>query len=1030
MDLEIALSPSETSKDCFVRLPPRVVKDIEESFLVLKATTRSGNVFFAGWTGGSAASNGVLEMPLHFAQCQNVRPKEIVHVEAVPTSTAASRAIVSSSAEDWDVVLLNARLLEDIILSQIRVIFANMTLPIFLGNGSKILLHVTELEPDIGANDCLILNAGSEIAIAPPKSRSSSTKQKTVTDDRLPASFRGRVLPSKTAVSSSVQMNERTASHNRLQCKDLLYLTPVDSSSGRYYGWRSIYFTLEISDYVPDGHLAMNDLARAALGSPSLSTVYVKLVDKGQAQLVSSVQLAENYKSSDQPCGRRSSSNDLKVALKEWVKANGFVQAGGDVIVYLGIGTPVQLLLGESECDFLLCVNGESPIAASEARTSASEVDEPTTEAHDRAWYPKANAEASSTKKGKERTKVTVGAALKPLYMFSLADLELGAVSIQLTSHNNNQSIPHHDFGWGKGPKVKDVRGAQARRKVDEVLASLGPLYQYFQRSATDKEQQPAPLPLTVLAGSKGSGKSFMASAVARALREDPKIHARTVWIRCRVHSSEPVEVSCRRLDTAIMSAYRCRPSFLVLDDFDLLASAESEDPAAHQQTSSRGPSIATAFIENLQRVGDGSSGIGVLVTCSSPSALAKEITSSGHVSESLNLSPPDAGMRAQLFAMFASRNWKELLSKSDTELYEVEESIFSQMATAEGFSPLDIQRVVERISVSHLSGGLTPSNIAEAVQSYTPTLLIGSKAREVDKAVATFSRVGGLEKAKQIMRESLEFPTKFAHVFSKAPLRVQSGCMLFGPSGCGKTYFAAAASAEFSLRMISVKGPELLNKYIGSSEAAVRDAFTRASAARPCILFFDEFESVAPKRGGDTTGVSDRIVNTLLTSMDGVEALEGVFVIGATSRPDLIDPALLRPGRLDKWISIDVPDEKEREDILRVVSAELALADDVDLELLARETPNYTGADLQALMYSAQLKLMQGTGDEDDEEITSGEGKSVSMENVEDALAESRPSLSSSDIAGYRKKMERFYTGGGTGLDLSGPKQPNVSLK
>eukprot|EP00189_Rhodosorus_marinus_P012284 CAMPEP_0184742546 /NCGR_PEP_ID=MMETSP0315-20130426/5496_1 /TAXON_ID=101924 /ORGANISM="Rhodosorus marinus, Strain UTEX LB 2760" /LENGTH=226 /DNA_ID=CAMNT_0027213411 /DNA_START=123 /DNA_END=800 /DNA_ORIENTATION=+ len=226
MDLEIALSPSELSKDCFVPLPPRVVKDIKESFLVLKVTTRSGSVFFAGWTGGSAASNGVLEMPLHIAQSQNIRAKEIVHVRAVPSSTVASRAIVSSSAEDWDVVLLNARLLEDVILSQIRVIFASMALPIFLGNGSKIVLHVTELEPDIGPNDCLILNGGSEIAIAPPKSRSPSTKKKHGTNDRLPASFRGRVLPSKTAAPSSVQMNERTASHNDFQCKDLLYLTP------------------------------------------------------------------------------------------------------------------------------------------------------------------------------------------------------------------------------------------------------------------------------------------------------------------------------------------------------------------------------------------------------------------------------------------------------------------------------------------------------------------------------------------------------------------------------------------------------------------------------------------------------------------------------------------------------------------------------------------------------------------------------------------------------------------------------------
>ena len=136
---------------------------------------------------------------------------------------------------------------------------------------------------------------------------------------------------------------------------------------------------------------------------------------------------------------------------------------------------------------------------------------------------------------------------------------------------------------------------------------------------------------------------------------------------------------------------------------------------------------------------------------------------------------------------------------------------------------------------------------------------------------------------------------------------------MLFGYPGCGKTLLASAVARECSLNFVSVKGPELLNKYIGASEKSIRDLFERAKAAKPCVLFFDEFDSIAPRRGHDSTGVTDRIVNQLLTEMDGAEGLDGVYVLAATSRPDLIDPALLRPGRLDKSIICGVPNESER---------------------------------------------------------------------------------------------------------------------
>lgn len=182
---------------------------------------------------------------------------------------------------------------------------------------------------------------------------------------------------------------------------------------------------------------------------------------------------------------------------------------------------------------------------------------------------------------------------------------------------------------------------------------------------------------------------------------------------------------------------------------------------------------------------------------------------------------------------------------------------------------------------------------------------------------------------------------------------------MLYGFPGCGKTLLASAVARECGLNFISVKGPEILNKYIGASEKSVRDLFERAQAARPCVLFFDEFDSIAPKRGHDSTGVTDRVVNQMLTQMDGAEGLEGVYVLAATSRPDLIDPALLRPGRLDKSLLCDMPNKQDRLEIMQACARKIAMSSDIDLSDYVQETEGYSGADLQAVVYNAHLECI-----------------------------------------------------------------------
>lgn len=244
-----------------------------------------------------------------------------------------------------------------------------------------------------------------------------------------------------------------------------------------------------------------------------------------------------------------------------------------------------------------------------------------------------------------------------------------------------------------------------------------------------------------------------------------------------------------------------------------------------------------------------------------------------------------------------------------------------------------------------------------EVQEGFVPISLRGASLNVSSKT--SWEDVGGLDVLKANLQETIEWPTKYGFLFKNSPIRARSGILLFGPSGCGKTLVANAIAKECGLNFISVKGPELLNKYIGQSEQSVRDVFARAQSASPCVLFFDEFDAIAPRRGHDNTGVTDRVVNQFLTELDGVEGLTGVYVLAASSRPELIDPALLRPGRLDKSYYIGYPETEDRTSILRALGRKMSFAPDVDLQLVATWTQHCTGADLQALLYNAQIEAI-----------------------------------------------------------------------
>jgi len=259
---------------------------------------------------------------------------------------------------------------------------------------------------------------------------------------------------------------------------------------------------------------------------------------------------------------------------------------------------------------------------------------------------------------------------------------------------------------------------------------------------------------------------------------------------------------------------------------------------------------------------------------------------------------------------------------------------------------------------------------------------------------------VGNLEKVKQELREAVEWPLKYPDVFKKLGIKPPRGILLYGPPGTGKTLLAKAVANESEANFISVKGPEVLSKWVGESEKAVREIFSRAREASPCIIFFDELDAIAPRRGLHTdAGVTDRIVNQLLTEMDGIQILKDVVVIGATNRPDILDPALLRPGRFDRVIFVPPPDLEGRYQILQIHTRDIPLADDVDLRRLAEITEGYTGADLEAVCREAALNAARENIDID----------KVYMRHFMAALEKVKPSIAPEQKREYERILSEF---------------------
>ncbi|KAL6424826.1 hypothetical protein ACFW04_010032 [Cataglyphis niger] len=338
-----------------------------------------------------------------------------------------------------------------------------------------------------------------------------------------------------------------------------------------------------------------------------------------------------------------------------------------------------------------------------------------------------------------------------------------------------------------------------------------------------------------------------------------------------------------------------------------------------------------------------------------------------------------------------------------------------------EGWMPQDLVDLSEKARFvawkRHAAGELKPPIIVteedmnSALENSTPMSLQGVQLYKNDSH--SWSNIGGLADTKSSLMEILQWPLTYPEIFKNAPIKLQSGVLLYGMPGTGKTMLAKAIAGECGVNLISIKGPELLSKYIGVSEESVRNVFERARRAKPCVLFFDEFDSLAPRRGHDSTGVTDRVVNQLLTQLDGVEDREGVAVVAASSRPDLLDPALLRPGRLDKCLHCPLPDATEREAIFAVLCDSQNIDRmQLDLKELSLLSDGFTGADVNAAITLARLSAFE------DALAIAADGKvnatdiKVMQTHLVESVRSTRPSLSIAEKLKYTKIYARFSKG------------------
>lgn len=455
-----------------------------------------------------------------------------------------------------------------------------------------------------------------------------------------------------------------------------------------------------------------------------------------------------------------------------------------------------------------------------------------------------------------------------------------------------------------------------------------------------------------LLHGPPGCGKTLIAKAVAN------ETDAYFISISGPEIMGRFYGESEGRLREVFEEAQSNAPAILVIDEIDSIA-PKREDMGGEKQVERRVVAQLLALMDGLESRGD----VIVIGITNLPNTLDPALRRPGRFDREISISIPDKHARQEVLEIH-TRGMPLAKNVDLAKLAEITHGFvgadLEALAREAAMSALreimpEIEFEKEYIPYKRLLElEVTLDHFREALKEVEPSAL-----REVFTEIPNvrWEDVGGLEKIKQVLKETIEWPLKYPEIFEKAKTKPAKGILLCGAPGTGKTLLAKAVASQCGVNFISVKGPQLLSKWIGEAEKSVREVFKKARQVSPCIVAFDEIESLVPKRSmGDSSGVSQRVVGQFLSEMDGLEELKGVVVIGTTNRLDLVDEALLRAGRFDFLLEVPKPDEETRKAILKIHTGEKPLAEDVHLGNLAKATEGLVGSDLEALCKKASM--------------------------------------------------------------------------
>ena len=584
---------------------------------------------------------------------------------------------------------------------------------------------------------------------------------------------------------------------------------------------------------------------------------------------------------------------------------------------------------------------------------------------------------------------------------------EESAKAIQVSKEGGVPSITYEDIG-GLGDAVERVR---------EMIELPLRHPELFKRLGVEAPKG------VLLHGPPGTGKTLLAKAIAS------ETNANFYTIGGPEIMSKYYGESEEKLRNVFQQAEQNAPSIIFIDEIDSIAPKREEVSGE----------VERRIVAQLLSLMDGMSARGKVVVIGATNrinAIDPALRRPGRFDREIEIGVPDRNGRLEVLQIHT----RGMPIAKDVNLEKLAD-------ISHGFVGADLQALAKEAAIRALRRVLPEVDLSsESIPADTLRKIIvtmqdfmdvikemePSAMREVFVEVpdVKWEDIGGLSTIKQELQEAVEWPLKYQRLFIHADAVPPKGILLYGPPGTGKTLIAKAAANESEANFISIKGPELLSKWVGESEKGVREVFRKARQAAPCIIFFDEIDAIAPRRGGDfgDTHVTERLISQLLTELDGLEILTNVIVIGATNRPDIIDPALLRPGRFDRLLYVPPPDRDSRIQIIKIHTRKKPLADDVNVEQLADHTEGYTGADIASLSSAAvMLALREYISKYKDQKEADNRVQElkIQMGHFEEAMKKIRP-LSTQELNIYKRISEQFgkpeiasSTGGGSGISM-----------